>query len=1017
MTITAGTQTQVNTHTAGYQYDPRIAGLEGGGWVVIWNDVDDGNSLGVFQRVYDADGNPVGSGDIAVNIFTSDLQSEQRITALDGGGWVVTWTSRGQDGVDSGIYQRVYRADGSPIGGVEQQVNTSFDRSETVSRVTALEGGGWVVSWVGYNSSQYDEALFLQAFDADGNAFGGEQRLSSSTIPAVSGVEIGALSDGGWVAAWMHINADYSTSIFQQRFDRDGTPLAPQEEQISTVSGSFVVTEVIGLAGGGYVITWSTPSAMGGSGYNTKFRAFDADGQPLANAEANLSTAASSNVADIAALPDGGWVATWTEGGANAYTVNQQVYGADGVAVSDTPQVVSTMASLYHSDATVTVLEGGRWALTWVSINLGTGSTNIYTQAFGADGVAYESARIVNSQPHNYGVAGLKVAAVGGASWTITWGAEGNDNDSYGIAQRTFHVDNRAPEAQDVTVSINEDSSYRFSANSFAFSDVDGDDLSAVVITALPSSGTLKLDGQTVSVGQQIAASDLGNLVWRPAANANGSDYASLSFKVVDNGTASVGGPATSESSKTFTFNVIEVNDAPQAAADTTSMGQAETMIIDVLANDLDVDGDSLVVSVATVVSDNGAVAINADGTLSVTYDGPHLRSGDTATIKILYFASDGEISNPSTARITVNGGAGGAGNTAPEAENTRIALLEDGSHQFSAEDFGFSDPDGDEMLAVIITALPHRGRLEFQGEAVAAGTRISAADLDSLTWTPPANASGKALAALSFKVVDDGGTANGGSNTSQNAKSITFNVQAVNDAPVAVADSATMRETDLKILDVLGNDRDVDGDTLSLGSVAVVSGNGSASTNGDGTLSISYLGPDLSPGQKAVISVLYTVSDLLLSNPAMATITVVGDYGEADRISGSKRNDTIAGTAAAEEIWGLGGADVLRGGHGIDRLIGGRGNDRLEGGSGSDTFVFAVNSGIDVILDFAHRGANADLIDLSAIAAIPDYADLVAHHVESHGKRDIMIRFDDDNGVILKGMAADKLDADMFIF
>lgn len=1018
MTITAGTQTQVNTNMAGYQYNPQIVGLDGGGWVILWNGDDGSYSEGVCQRVYDADGNAVGFSDIVVNTFTTGQQSQQRITALDGGGWVVTWTSINQDGFEAGIYQRVYDADGTPIGSAEQQVNTTFDRGEMQSRVAALEGGGWVVSWESYDYNLGDEIRYLQAFDADGNALGGEQQLNASSNAILNGVEIEALSDGGWVAVWTQFNANYTTSIYQQRFDRDGTPLSLQEELVNTIDGSFTVTDVIGLDGGGYLVTWSTPDAMSAGAYNTKFRAYDADGQPLASAEASLSTTPNSRIADVAALPGGGWVATWTEGTTNAYTVNQQVYDAGGVALFSAPQVVSTNPSLYHSASTVTVLEGGRWALTWVSYNLSTGMSDVYTQAFNANGDAYEAARKVNSQSYSSGVAGLEVAAVGGASWTITWGADGNDNDGYGIAQRTFHVGNNAPVAQDVTISVAEDSSYRFSASSFAFSDVDGDALSAVVITALPASGTLKLDGQTVSVGQQIGVADLGNLVWKPPANANGTDYASLSFKIVDDGDASVGGPATSLNSKTFTFNVLAANDAPEAVADSASMSQAETKIIDVLANDSDADGDTLVVSVATVVSDNGTVTINTDGTLSVTYDGPNLRIGQTATIKILYFASDGVMSNPATARITVNGGGASAGqNEAPEGENTRVALLEDGSHLFSADDFGFSDADGDELSAVIITALPARGRLELNGALVTAGTRISAADLGNLSWTPPDNANGKNIASLSFKVVDDGGTANGGQNTSEDAKTITFNVQAVNDAPIAVADSATMREGEAKILDVLANDRDPDNDSLSVSSVAVVSGNGSASTNADGTLSISYLGPDLSPRQKATITVLYTVSDSLLSNPGMASITVSGDYGEDDRILGSKRNDRITGTEAAEEISGLGGADLIRGGAGIDRLIGGRGNDRLEGGSGSDTFVFAANSGIDTILDFGHRGANSDVIDLSEIAAITDFADLLAHHVESRGAKDILIRFDDANGVIVKGMSADKLEADMFVF
>jgi dockerin type I repeat protein len=52
------------------------------------------------------------------------------------------------------------------------------------------------------------------------------------------------------------------------------------------------------------------------------------------------------------------------------------------------------------------------------------------------------------------------------------------------------------------------------------------------------------------------------------------------------------------------------------------------------------------------------------------------------------------------------------------------------------------------------------------------------------LKFTPAPDANGAGLTGFSFKVQDDGGTANGGVNLAQSANSISFNVNAVNDAP-----------------------------------------------------------------------------------------------------------------------------------------------------------------------------------------------------------------------------------------
>lgn len=66
----------------------------------------------------------------------------------------------------------------------------------------------------------------------------------------------------------------------------------------------------------------------------------------------------------------------------------------------------------------------------------------------------------------------------------------------------TLHVSiqgtNDAPTGTDKTITLLEDSSKVFAVSEFGFSDVDGNTLSAVIITTLPSAGTLKLDGATV---------------------------------------------------------------------------------------------------------------------------------------------------------------------------------------------------------------------------------------------------------------------------------------------------------------------------------------------------------------------------------------------------------------------------------------------------------------------------------------------------------------------------------------
>ena len=54
------------------------------------------------------------------------------------------------------------------------------------------------------------------------------------------------------------------------------------------------------------------------------------------------------------------------------------------------------------------------------------------------------------------------------------------------------------------------------------YSDVEGTALQSVQIVSLPANGTLALSGTAVTAGQVIAAANLGNLTFQPAANFNG---------------------------------------------------------------------------------------------------------------------------------------------------------------------------------------------------------------------------------------------------------------------------------------------------------------------------------------------------------------------------------------------------------------------------------------------------------------------------------------------------------------
>jgi hypothetical protein len=141
----------------------------------------------------------------------------------------------------------------------------------------------------------------------------------------------------------------------------------------------------------------------------------------------------------------------------------------------------------------------------------------------------------------------------------------------------------------------------------------------------------------------------------------------------------------------------------------------------------------------------------------------------------------------------------------------------------------------------------------------------------------------------------------------------------------------------------------------------------------------------------------------------------VLGFSGR-DKIRTGAGDDFISGGAGHDKIRGRGGDDRLLGDidgkRGNDRLIGGlgddtlyadRGRDRLSGDDGADSFRVLADNGRDWILDFSGTGGEGDVIDLTAIDCIDDWASLEARLVE--GRRNLVIELGDNDALVLKGL------------
>ena len=151
-------------------------------------------------------------------------------------------------------------------------------------------------------------------------------------------------------------------------------------------------------------------------------------------------------------------------------------------------------------------------------------------------------------------------------------------------------VDKQPTVTKELVINVNEDAKHAFTENEFNFSHAT-QTFSSVIISGLPTAGTLTYDGTAVSKDQVIDVADLGKLAYQPKANEFGNNYATFKYKVVSSGS----GDNTSIE-YTATVNVISVNDKPTVADATFTVNELDHSVtggpitVTDVSNEIDVD-------------------------------------------------------------------------------------------------------------------------------------------------------------------------------------------------------------------------------------------------------------------------------------------------------------------------------------------------------------------------------------------------------------------------------------------
>jgi hypothetical protein len=372
--------------TPGYQYYPQILGDGHGGAYVAWQDNRDGGDYDIYLQHVSSNGVMLLRPGGLPLCKAVGHQYYPKIVGSSGGEVIVVWQDKRAGNFD--IYAQKVNVLGDLLwtsNGV-LVCNTEFDQVDPVA--TPDGSGGVIVTWSDYRGGSGFTDIYAQRMRWNGgttwnhNGVPVTQAANNQWNPQI-------VSDGsaGAIIGWQDRRNSTFDLVYAQRIDSNGTLHWPENGQpVAATEGNQYYPRMVSDGAGGAVLVWQ--DNRDGLSYDIYAQRLSGRGHSLWTIGGEpVSTASHHQYYPQVSADCGSFVFVWQDrrgGGYDIYAQRIDLAGSirwdlDGVAVSTSP------ADQYIPQLAGDGFEGA--IIAWADFRLGTGSTDLFANRIGSNGL------------------------------------------------------------------------------------------------------------------------------------------------------------------------------------------------------------------------------------------------------------------------------------------------------------------------------------------------------------------------------------------------------------------------------------------------------------------------------------------------------------------------------------------------------------------------------------------------------------------------------------------------------